>query len=226
MNHLETLVFEAGIMPILFAEKSECAGRVVRALERTAIPVVEILQRGEAALNAFKEAVRLKTASYIGAGTVCTLESCKQMVDLGADFIVSPGYNPEIVNWCIKRDIPIIPGVSNPTEVMLAAEAGIKMAKYFPFYDLGGEKYLNSMSGPFPGLKFIITGCIDDRELPFLSNTKIAAVGGVWPFQSEINHTVVSEHDIVERINRSIEIGRHYRNRARWDEPQIYNKEC
>lgn len=217
MKNLETLVFDAGIMPILFAEEDDCAERVVRAIEQTAIPVVEILQRGGPALKVFKDAVKAKTTAYIGAGTVCTLDHCKQMVDLGADFIVSPGYNPEIVDWCVKHDVPVIPGVSTPTEVMLAVNAGIKIAKYFPFYDLGGEKYLNSMSGPFPSLKYIITGYIDDRELSFLSNHKIAAIGGVWPFQSEINHTVISEHDIVDRINQSIEIGRHYRNRARWD---------
>lgn len=217
MKDLETLVFEAGVMPILFAEDGRCAGRVVRAIEQTEIPVVEILQRGETALQVFKDAVKAKTASYVGAGTVCTLDHCKRMVDLGADFIVSPGYHPEIVDWCVKNGVPIIPGVSNPTEVMLAVNAGLRLLKYFPFYELGGEKHLNGISGPFPGLRFIITGCVDDRELPLLANHKIAAVGGVWPFQSESSHAVVEEREIVERIRKSIEIGRHYRNRARWD---------
>ena len=86
-----------------------------------------------------------------------------------------------------------------------------------PFYELGGEKGLNGISGPFPNIKFIITGCVDDRGLTYLSNTKIAGIGGVWPFQTETVHHVISEQEIVNRINRTIEIGNHYRtDRNAW----------
>lgn len=216
MKDLNTLIFDAGVMPILFAEEG-CAERVVSAIEKTEIPVVEILQRDPQAPGVLKEAIRLKKHSFIGAGTVCTLDHCKQMVDWGADFIVSPGYNAEIVDWCVKHNVPVVPGVSTPTEIMLAANAGVKLAKLFPFYELGGEKYLNGISGPFPDMKFIITGCVDDRELHYLSNHKIAAIGGVWPFQSETNRTVISAGEIEDRLTRSIEIGRHYRTRDRWE---------
>lgn len=213
MKDLNTLVIEAGVMPILFADEENCAERVVRAIEQTEIPAVEILQRGDLALKALKEAVKLKKNSYIGAGTVCTLDHCKQMVDLGADFIVSPGYNAEIVDWCVKNNVPIVPGTSTPTEVMMAVNAGVKIAKFFPFYELGGEKYMNGISGPFSDIKFIITGGVDDRELHYLSNHKIAAIGGVWGFQAEEDHTVVSEQEIIRRLDRSVMIGKHYRNR-------------
>lgn len=212
MKDLNTLVFDAGVLPILFAASDDCAERVISAIEKTEIPVVEILQRSETALKVFKDAVKLRKNSYIGAGTVRTLDHCKQMVDLGADFIVSPGYNPEVVNWCVKNNVPIVPGISNTTELMMAADAGVTLAKFFPFYELGGEKFLNGISGPFPNMKFIITGCIDDRELPYLTNHKIAAIGGVWPFQSESNHAVISEEEIIHRLNRTMELGRHYRS--------------
>lgn len=213
MKDLYSIVYDAGVMPILFVEEENCAERVVRAIEQTEVPVVEILQRGELALEAFKEAVKLKKNSYIGAGTVCTLEHCKQMVDLGADFIVSPGYNAEVVDWCVKHNVPVVPGTSTPTEVMMAVNAGVKLAKFFPFYELGGEKYLNGISGPFGDIKFIITGGTDERELSYLANKKIAAVGGVWGFQSEEVHDVISEEEIVYRLNHTVELGKHYRKR-------------
>ena len=215
MKDLNKLVFDAGIMPILLVDEVGCAQRVVSAIEQTDIPVVEILQRNDAALEVFQEAVKVKKHALIGAGTVCTLEHCKKMVDLGADFIVSPGYNPEMVDWCVRNSVPVIPGVSNPSEVMLAANAGLEVVKFFPFNELGGEVFLNAISGPFPKMKFVITGCIDDRELHYLSNHKIAAIGGVWPFQSETDHTVISAQQIRYRMERSLELARHYRKG--WD---------
>ncbi len=213
MEKLEALVESTGVMPILFAEEDDCAERVVRAIERSKMPAVEILQRGEAALKVLKDAVKIKKNSYVGAGTVCTLDQCKKMADVGADFIVSPGYSPEIVDWCMKNGIPVVPGASNPTEVMMAVNAGVKIAKFFPFYELGGAKYLNGIAGPFADIKFIITGGVDDRELCFVSEKRIAAVGGVWMFQSEEDHTVVSEDEIVRRMNKSAELAGHYKKR-------------
>lgn len=213
MKDFYSTIYDSGILPILLVDEKDCAKRVVSAIEKTEIPIVEILQRGELALNAFKEAVKLKKTSLIGAGTVCTLEHCKQMVDLGADFIVSPGYNDEIVEYCIKNNIPVIPGVSSVTEIMKASCAGVKIAKVFPFLELGGEKYLSAISGPFKDIKFVITGMTDDRHLPYLENKSIAAVGGVWMFQSEEVHNIVSKEEIVDRINKSIVLSKHYRNR-------------
>lgn len=210
---LHTIAVESGIMPILFAEDPSATARVIRAVEQTAVPAVEILQRGETALQALKDAAKLKKHAYVGAGTVCTLEHGKQVVDAGADFIVSPGYEPKLVEWCVSNNIPIIPGVSTVSELMMAANAGLTLVKFFPFYALGGEAFLNAFSGPFPQMKFVITGNCDDREFRYLGNGKIAAVGGVWMFQSEEDHTVVPEDVIVDRINRSLSLADHYRNR-------------
>lgn len=212
MDDLKTLVFQAGLMPTLFGEDPSAMERVVRAVEQTEIPVVEILQRGEAAQDCLREALRLKTTARIGAGTVCSLEQCKRMVGLGADFIVSPGYRADIVDWCVGQGVPVVPGVSSPTEAMLAAEAGVELAKLFPFNELGGETYLNGIAGPFPQMKFVISGCLDDRDLHHLSNHKIAGVTAVYFFQGEDDHTVLPEEAILHRIRRSIEIGRHYRS--------------
>jgi len=210
MKDLNTLAIESGIMPILLAQEG-CAERVVRAIERTEMPAVEILQRSETALNVLKQAIKVKKNALIGAGTVCTLDHCKEMVDLGADFIVTPGYSAEIVDWCTKHDVPVVPGVSSPTEIMMAANAGIKVAKFFPFYELGGDKFLKEVSGPFPDVKFLITGGLGDNDLHLLANHKIAAIGGTWMFQCDADLTVVSEDTIVDRMNYSLEISKHFR---------------
>ena len=213
MKDLSTLVCENGVMPILFAEAPDIAERVVRTVEQSPIPVVEILQRGETALEVLKDAVKRKKNAYVGAGTVCTLEHGKQVVDAGADFIVSPGFNPKLVEWCVLNNVPVIPGVSTVSEVMMAANLGLTMVKFFPFYALGGEAYLNAIAGPFPQMKFVITGNCDDREFRYLENKKIAAVGGVWIFQSEENHTVVPEAVMADRMQKTVMLARHYRNR-------------
>lgn len=212
MKDLATMVYDAGVMPILFANETCCIPHVISAIEQTEIPAVEILQRGEGAKNALKEAVRIKKHAYVGAGTVCTLDHGKEMVDLGADFLVSPGYNPELVDWCVKNNVAIIPGVASASDIMMACNAGLKLLKVFPFNEMGGERYLNAISGPFPDVKFVITGFLDERDLHFVSNHKIAAIGGVWPFQSETDKTVISEDKIIQRINKTVEIAKLYRN--------------
>ena len=212
MKDLATMVYDAGVMPILFANETSCISRVISAIEQSEIPAVEILQRGEGAKNALKEAVRIKKHAYVGAGTVCTLDHGKEMVDLGADFLVSPGYNPELVDWCVKNNVTIIPGVTSASDIMMACNAGLRLLKVFPFNEMGGERYLNAISGPFPDVKFVITGFLDERDLHFVSNHKIAAIGGVWPFQSETDKTVISEDKIIQRINKTVEIAKLYRN--------------
>ena len=212
MKDLATMAYDAGVMPILFANETSCISRVISAIEQTGIPAVEILQRGEGAKEALIEAIRIKKHAYVGAGTVCTLDHGKEMVDLGADFLVSPGYNPELVDWCVKNNVTIIPGVTSASDIMMACNAGLRLLKVFPFNEMGGERYLNAISGPFPDVKFVITGFLDERDLHFVSNHKIAAIGGVWPFQSETDKTVISEDKIIQRINKTVEIAKLYRN--------------
>ena len=211
MKTLNEIIYRAGITPILFP-KQGCIPRVISAIEQTEIPVVEILQRGDLAKSALKEACTLKKKAYIGAGTICNLESCKEVVDLGADFIVSPGYNQEMVEWCVSHNVPIIPGVSSTSEIMAAVNTGLTWLKAFPFNEMGGLPFFSAIASPFADVKFVTTGNLDHRNLNLLSSQRIAAIGGVWMFQTETDHTVASEEEIIKRINTSIELGRFYRD--------------
>jgi 2-dehydro-3-deoxyphosphogluconate aldolase/(4S)-4-hydroxy-2-oxoglutarate aldolase len=211
MKTFNEIVYDSGVMPILFSEP-DCAETVIKAIEQTETPVVEILQRGDLAKSVLKEACRIKKTAYVGAGTICNLEQCKEAVDLGADFIVSPGYDRETVKWCVKNGIPVVPGVSTTSEVMDAVNNGATLLKAFPFNEHGGLPFFSSIAGPFPDVSFIATGCLDDRDLHLVSSPRIAAVGGVWMFQGETDHTLFPIDEIVRRLNISISIGKHYRN--------------
>ena len=206
MKKLMELVDKNGVMPTLFVENAECINRVISAIEKTEMPAVEILQRGDAAKEALRQAAKIKKTALVGAGTVCTTEHCKEMVDLGADFIVSPGFNPEMVEWCVKNNVPVIPGVSNTSEVMLASNMGVNLLKAYPFYQHGGVEFFECIAGPFPDVKFVATGYLGEDDLKIVSSNRIVAAGGVWMFQAEDDHTVISEEEIISRLNRSIDI--------------------
>ena len=146
MINLKETVYKSGVMPVLFAQKG-CEERVISAIEKSEVPVVEILQRGDEAKEVLKNACKLKKTALVGAGTICTLEQCKEAVDLGADFIVSPGYSSEIVKWCVENDVMVIPGVSTTSEVMDASSYGLTLLKGYPFREMGGVDYFNCISG-------------------------------------------------------------------------------
>ena len=208
---LEQIVYETGVMPTLFAEDENIAAQVVSAIEKTEMPVVEILQRGDIAKKVLKQAAQIKKTALIGAGTVCTIEQCKEVVDLGADFIVSPGFNPELVDWCVKNKVKVIPGVSNPSEIMLSVNAGLSLLKAYPFNEFGGLKFFDSIAGAFPQVRFVATGSLGEDDLHYLSHKRIAAIGGVWMFQTESDHTLYNKEKIVDIMNKSITIAKRYK---------------
>jgi 2-dehydro-3-deoxyphosphogluconate aldolase/(4S)-4-hydroxy-2-oxoglutarate aldolase len=117
----------------------------------------------------------------VGAGTVLNLEQCKSVVEAGAKFIVSPGFDREVVEWCVSQDVAITPGCVTPTEITAALSLGIKIVKFFPANIYGGLSAMKALSGPFGDVKFIPTGGISDKNLAeYLQAPFIHAVGGSW----------------------------------------------
>jgi 2-dehydro-3-deoxyphosphogluconate aldolase/(4S)-4-hydroxy-2-oxoglutarate aldolase len=118
---------------------------------------------------------------------VLTIEQVKKAVSAGAQFIVSPGFNPRVVDYCIENSIPVTPGINNPTQIEMALERGIEVVKYFPAEASGGLSLLKSMSAPYTGIKFIPTGGINQNNLcSYLSNNKVHACGGSWMVKPEL----------------------------------------
>ena len=181
MNKILEKIGELGIIPVVKIEKAEDALPLGRALMDGDLPIAEITFRTSAAEESIKTLTGELPNLLVGAGTVLTVEQAKKAVSAGAQFIVSPGFNPKVVDYCIKNSIPVTPGINNPTQIEMALERGIEVVKFFPAEASGGLSLLESMSAPYTGIKFIPTGGINLNNLTsYLSNKKVHACGGSW----------------------------------------------
>jgi 2-dehydro-3-deoxyphosphogluconate aldolase/(4S)-4-hydroxy-2-oxoglutarate aldolase len=168
-------------------EKAEDALPLGRAVLDGDLPIAEITFRTSAAEESIKTLTRELPNLLVGAGTILTIEQIKKAVSAGAKFIVSPGFNPKVVDYCIENNIPITPGINNPTQIEMALERGIKVVKYFPAEASGGLPLLKSMSAPYTGIKFIPTGGINQNNLrSYLSDNKVLACGGSWMVKANL----------------------------------------
>jgi len=181
LNKILEKIGELGIVPVVKIEKAEDALPLGRALINGDLPIAEITFRTSAAEESIKTLTKELPDLLIGAGTVLTIEQVKRAVSAGAQFIVSPGFNPKVVDYCVENNILIIPGLNNPTQIEMALERGIEVVKFFPAEASGGLPLLESMSAPYSGIKFIPTGGINLNNLTsYLSNQKVHACGGSW----------------------------------------------
>ncbi|MCL2580276.1 MAG: bifunctional 4-hydroxy-2-oxoglutarate aldolase/2-dehydro-3-deoxy-phosphogluconate aldolase [Oscillospiraceae bacterium] len=170
-----------GIVPVVVIDRVEDAVPTAKALLAGGIDVMEITLRTAAGLDSIRQVSQNCPEMCVGAGTVLTLEQCKQSVETGARFIVSPGFNRELVEWCIENGVAVTPGCVTPTEITEALSLGIKVLKFFPANVYGGLAAMKSLAGPFGDAKFIPTGGISDKNLhEFVSAPFIHAVGGSW----------------------------------------------
>jgi len=178
---------ELGLVPVVKIEKAEDALPLGKALLDGGLPIAEITFRTSAAEESIKVLNKELPDLLIGAGTVLTIEQVKKAVSAGAQFIVSPGFNPKVVDYCVENNILITPGLNNPTQIEMALERGIKVVKFFPAEASGGLPLLASMSAPYSGIKFIPTGGINLNNLTsYLSNKKVHACGGSWMVKPEL----------------------------------------
>ena len=170
-----------GIVPVVVLENADDAVETAKAMLRGGVDVMEITFRTAAAPESIRRVAKEVPGMLVGAGTVVTLEQCRQAVECGAKFIVSPGFDREVVAWCCENRIPVTPGCVTPTEIMAALKYGLKVLKFFPANVYGGLNALKSLAGPFGGVKFIPTGGVGPQNLAeFASAASVHAVGGSW----------------------------------------------
>lgn len=180
MNVTERLS-QCGVVPVVVIENAKDAVPTAKAMVAGGIDVMEITFRTAAAPDAIKAVAENCPDMLVGAGTVISLEQCKKAVECGAKFIVAPGFDPEVVEWCVKNHIPVTPGCVTPTEIMAAMKLGLNVVKFFPADVYGGLKAMKALSGPFGGIKFIPTGGVNAQNLgEYLGAPYIHAVGGSW----------------------------------------------
>jgi len=187
MNKTLERIGELGIVPVVKIESAEDALPLGKALINGDLPIAEITFRTSTAEESIKTLTGKLPNLLVGAGTVLTVEQAKKAVSAGAKFIVSPGFNPRVVDYCIENSIPVTPGINNPTQIEMALERGIEVVKYFPAEASGGLTLLKSMSEPYTNIKFIPTGGINQYNLcSYLSNNKVLACGGSWMVKPEL----------------------------------------
>lgn len=180
MNSLERLQ-NAAVVPVVVLENADDAVPTAQALLAGGVDVMEITFRTAAAADSIAAVSRQCPDMLVGAGTVITLEQCKKAVEVGANFIVSPGFNEEVVAWCVEHDVAVTPGCVTPTEIMAAMSYGLRVVKFFPANVYGGLDAMKALSGPFGGIKFIPTGGVNGKNLgEYLAAPFIHAVGGSW----------------------------------------------
>ena len=176
-----TRLANAGVVPVVVLDKVEDAVPTAKAMMAGGIDVMEITFRTAAAPESIKAVAEQCPDMFVGAGTIITLEQCKKAVEMGAKFIVAPGFNREVVAWCVENNVPVTPGCVTPTEIMAAMELGLKVVKFFPANVYGGLTAMKSLAAPFGGIKFIPTGGVNAQNLgEYISAPFIHAVGGSW----------------------------------------------
>lgn len=172
-------IFYTGFVPVVALHDTKKAVGLARALKNGGIPIIEVTYR-TAEASACIQAIRSECPGVtVGAGTVLTVEQAVQAVSCGAMFVVSPGYNEAVVEYCCENGVPIIPGVSNATEIQRGVAEGLKVLKLFPAEPLGGISAINFLAAPFPGIRFLPAGGILMSNLAeYLSNDNVCACAG------------------------------------------------
>ena len=168
------------LVPVVVMENADKAVDTAKALVEGGVDVMEITLRTSAGLDAIENVAKGCPDILVGAGTVLSLEQCKEAVSRGAKFIVSPGYDPEIVAWCLANGVDVLPGCVTPTEITTARNAGLRVLKFFPASVYGGLKAIKALSGPFPDMKFVPTGGVGLENLDQFVTPAVFAVGGGW----------------------------------------------
>ena len=180
MTVLERLA-RSGVVPVVVLDRAEDAVPTANAMVAGGIDVMEITFRTAAAPEAIKAVAENCPDMLVGAGTVLSLEQCKLAVEMGAKFIVAPGFDPEIVDWCMENGVAVTPGCVTPTEITMAIKRGLKVLKFFPANVYGGLNAMKNLAGPFVGIKFMPTGGINAGNLrEYIDAPFIHAVGGSW----------------------------------------------
>ena len=182
MEAVACVLKQARIVPVVAVPEVDMAVPLALALKEGGLGVIELVFRTAAAAEALEAVVQAKIPGLlVGAGTVLTTEQCRRAVDAGADFIVAPGLNPEVVRYSKARGVPIIPGVCTPTEVEAAMAMGLTCLKFFPAQVSGGAPYLKAMSAPYPQIRWMPTGGVKEESVhEFLSLPSVLAAGGSW----------------------------------------------
>jgi len=184
---IENILTSAPVVPVVVIENLEDAVPLAKALYNGGLKALEITLRTPVAAEAVKLMKEAVPEAYVGTGTVIDKATFEASVAAGADFMVSPGVNDELLALAKETDIPFLPGAATPSEVMNLASHGFKFLKFFPAEAAGGAPMLKSIGGPLPQVKFCPTGGISLATAPkYLALNNVVCVGGTWMLDKEL----------------------------------------
>lgn len=184
---VEQKLAQMGVVPVVVLEDAKDAVPLAKALCAGGLPCAEVTFRTAAAEASMQAMCAAFPEMLVGAGTVLTIEQVDRAVAAGAQFIVGPGFDPEIVDYCLAKAIPIFPGCVTPTEISQAVKRGLRVAKFFPAAQYGGVATIQALAAPFVGMKFMPTGGVNANNLQdFLRCPAIAACGGSWMVKGDL----------------------------------------
>ena len=187
MNEVLMKIGQMGIVPVVVLNDVKNAVPLAQSLINGGLPCAEVTFRTEAAQQSIAEISKNFPQMFVGAGTVLTTEQVDRAVDAGAKFIVSPGFNPKVVEYCIKKGYPVTPGIMTPTELEMALEFGLDVVKFFPAENAGGLKMIKAMAAPYTKMTFMPTGGINPQNVrEYLQCDKILACGGSWMVKGDL----------------------------------------
>lgn len=187
MKSMEEILEGYGVVPVVVLKDAKDAVPLADALYKGGLTCAEVTFRTDAA----EESIKLMSEKYpemlVGAGTVLTVEQVDRAVKAGAKFIVSPGFDPEIVDYCLDNNIPVFPGCVTPSEVAQAVKRGLKVVKFFPAEQAGGLPMIKAMAAPYGMVKFMPTGGVNAKNLSdYLSCKNIVCCGGSWMVKGDL----------------------------------------
>ncbi len=169
------------VLPVIKIRRAESAEALAAALIAGGLPAAEITFRTDAAEESIRRMAKAYPEMLIGAGTVLTPDQADRAMAAGATFIVSPGLNPKVVEHCVKKGYPVIPGICTPSELECALGFGLEAVKFFPAEAAGGLKMIKAMSAPYGAVRFMPTGGINQNNIKdYLAFPKVLCCGGSW----------------------------------------------
>ncbi len=186
MNDILTSVEQTGILPVINIPSAHIAKDVAKALRDGGINTIEVTLRSEDSLESIKAIKEAYPDMVVAAGTVLSTDTVEQALEAGADYIVCPGYDEGIVDYCTSKNVLVIPGCVTPSEIQGAVKKGLRVLKFFPAELSGGVAAIKLLSGPFPMVRFVPTGGISFQNLgDYLECNKVLACGGSYMAASE-----------------------------------------
>lgn len=176
-----------GVIPVIALARAGDAVPVARALVRGGLPCAEITFRTDAAADAMRAIRDEVPEAFLAAGSVRTTEQVDAAIDAGAQLIVAPGFSPAVVDHCLARGVPVMPGVATPSEIEWALARDLGVLKFFPAEASGGIAWLTAIAGPYRSVGFVPTGGVNPGNLAdYLAVANVVAVGGTWLVKPDV----------------------------------------